>query len=75
MSGFFPGSPVWQSAYIVIAHTTWRAYGDVALLRRQYAGLRASIDYFNAHVDPKSGVLEQGRSWHRQQVVRYCSCV
>ena len=57
--GGWPGCPVWQVAYIVIARTHWRHYGDKTLLSEHWDGLVALMDYFERHVRPESGLLEQ----------------
>jgi hypothetical protein len=43
--GGFPGSPVWQSALVVIAREHWRHYGDKATLEANWAGLVSFMDY------------------------------
>ena len=58
--GGWPGCPVWQIAYIVIARTHWRHYGDKTLLQEHWEGFVALMDYFERHVRPESGLLEQG---------------
>ena len=58
--GGWPGCAVWQVAYIVIARTHWRHYGDAALLAEHWEGLVAMMGYFERNVNPASGLLEQG---------------
>jgi hypothetical protein len=54
-----PGCPVWQVAYVVIAHALWKHYGDAALptLRDHYGGLLRLMGWFDRHADPSDGLL------------------
>lgn len=54
-----PGCPVWQVAYIVILRNYWRHYGDLKPLTKHYSGVRDLMAYFQRHLDPHSGLLEQ----------------
>jgi alpha-L-rhamnosidase len=56
--GAWPGCPVWQVAYIVIARDAWRHYADRALLERHYPGFTDLMGYFQRHVNLSSGLLE-----------------
>ena len=58
--GGWPGCPVWQVAYIVIARNHWRHYGDVAPLKKHYPGLVDLMQYFLRRADQKTGLLLDG---------------
>jgi len=60
--GGFPGSPVWQSAYVVIASNLHKHYGELALplLREVYAGLCEFMAYLGRNQDPKLGLVVFG---------------
>lgn len=55
--GANPGSPVWQSALVVIAHNLWRHYADREALQELYPGLRLFIDYLHRNADPNTGLV------------------
>ena len=56
--GGWPGCPIWQVAYIVIARNSWRHYGDLQMLKTHYRGLVALMDFFTRHADHATGLLE-----------------
>ena len=56
-AGANPGSPVWQSALVVIAHNLWKHYADKAFVAELYPGLSLFIDYLNRNADPASGLV------------------
>lgn len=49
---------MWQVAYIVIAHHTWRHYGDQGLLANHYPGLKMLLDYFERNADAATRLLD-----------------
>ena len=55
----FPGSVVWQSAYVVITRHLWRHYGTVVLpvLREHYGGLQQFMGYLQAIADNRTGLV------------------
>jgi hypothetical protein len=58
--GGWPGCPVWQVAYIVIARNHWHHYGDVTPLKKHYPGLVDLMHYFLRRADTKTGLLLDG---------------
>lgn len=56
--GGWPGCPVWQVAYIVLARNSWRHYADASLLAVHYPGLQALLAYFERSANSSSGLLE-----------------
>ena len=57
--GGWPGCVVWQVAYIVIARTHWRHYGDAAFLAEHWDGMVALMGYFERHINPEIGLNQQ----------------
>lgn len=57
--GGFPGSPVWASAYIVIARMLYRHYGDSVLpvLKQHYPGFKSFMAYLLRHADPETKLV------------------
>lgn len=55
----FPGSVVWQSAYVVIVRHLWRHYGPAALpvLREHYIGLSQFVAYLKTIADNRTGLV------------------
>ena len=43
----------------MIAHNTYRHYGDTALLKEHYAGLQQQMAYFARSVNPANGLLDK----------------
>ena len=59
--GGYPGGPVWQVAYIVIARHHWKNYGDPNPIKENWAGLTDLMGYFQRHVDRASGLFLKGK--------------
>jgi hypothetical protein len=56
----FPGSVVWQSAYVVIVRHIWRHYGKLGalpVLREHWAGLQQFMGYLEAIADSRTGLV------------------
>ena len=45
------GAAGWSDVAVIIPWTMFRAYGDTAFLQRQYASMRAWVEYERAHAD------------------------
>eukprot|EP00047_Mylnosiga_fluctuans_P000527 m.195091 g.195091 ORF g.195091 m.195091 type:complete len:1269 (+) comp10076_c0_seq31:2213-6019(+) len=56
--GGWPGCPVWQVAYIVIAWNAYRHYGDLDLVVNNYPGLVALMEDFIRHASKSTGLLD-----------------
>ena len=58
----FPGSAVWQSAYVTISRQLWRHYGRLALpvLRKHYTGLQEFVRFLRASADNRTGLVLTG---------------
>jgi alpha-L-rhamnosidase len=46
------GAAGWSDVAVIIPWTMFRAYGDTSFLQRQYASMRAWVEYERAHADP-----------------------
>eukprot|EP00054_Salpingoeca_dolichothecata_P025500 m.179111 g.179111 ORF g.179111 m.179111 type:complete len:1109 (+) comp25377_c0_seq1:111-3437(+) len=55
--GSFPGSPVWQAAYIVMTWHLYQTYGDAAILTQHYQGMQDLWGYWTRHADPTTGLV------------------
>jgi alpha-L-rhamnosidase len=50
--------PAWDSAYLLLPHYAHLYFGDTAMFRRQYQGLRRYVDYLGTRA--KDGIVEIG---------------
>lgn len=50
----------WGDASVIIPMDYYRAYGDTALLRRQYPGMNAWVKAEISRIDPKDGLWKDG---------------
>lgn len=58
------GGPAWGSAYVVIPWNFFCHYGDTALLREHYHGMKHWVEYLNTRTDDKGIVVrEEPNGW------------
>lgn len=58
------GGPAWGSAYVIIPWAYFCHYGDTALLRNHYRGMKHWIEYLNTRTDDKGIVVrEEPNGW------------
>lgn len=50
--------PAWDSAYLLLPHYARIYFGDTAMFRRQYVGMRRYVDYLTGQA--KDGIVEIG---------------
>jgi alpha-L-rhamnosidase len=56
-----PGDPTWTVTRVLLPWHCYRHYGDEAILREQYAGMRSYIDYWHDQTDER-GLLPESAS-------------
>jgi alpha-L-rhamnosidase len=54
------GGVLWGSAGLTVAWESYQQYGDRQLLTEHYAAMKSYIAYLRQHLDPKTGVLNDG---------------
>lgn len=47
----YPADPAWGTAYVTLAWTMWRRYGDRQVIERHYDGMRRYVDFLHAASD------------------------
>lgn len=58
------GGPAWGSAYVVVPWKYFRHYGDTALLREHYPGMKAWVEYLGTRTDQRGLVVrEEPNGW------------
>ena len=57
--GQFPGTLVWQAAYVIIVRNHWRHYSDAGLVRRHYPNLVRLMAHFDkVFVNASTGLAD-----------------
>jgi alpha-L-rhamnosidase len=58
------GGPAWGSAYVIMPWLYYTYYGDTALLRQHYAGMKQWVEYLQTRTD-KNGLIshEEPKGW------------
>jgi hypothetical protein len=56
--GPFPGTAVWQLAYVVIVRKHWRHYGDPTIVQEHWPGLVKLMAHLQRGVNTSSGLLD-----------------
>lgn len=58
------GGPAWGSAYVIIPWAYYRHYGDAAILREHYRGMKHWIEYLGTRTDENGIVVrEEPNGW------------
>jgi alpha-L-rhamnosidase len=54
------GGTLWGSAGIVVAHETYRQYGDKQMLAEHFPAMMKYINFLETKIDKKTGILNEG---------------
>ena len=66
------GGVLWGSAGITVAWESFLQYGDKRMLEEHYSAMKQYIDYLRKYIDPKTGILTEGRlgDWLGQEQLK-----